>query len=859
MDSDAPLIVVNGPPGSGKTTLVAEWAAQRAAPVIWVSCALGVEGSGALWSTVLRAMEDAHHLSPEIVAQARMRLRDDRRAAGTVSSAFSSVAGDIVVVLDDYDMTQPRAHIDDQLCQVLSAMPQLYVVAIGRDLTSLQEAARMARFDVRSIGPSDLALSPDDTRELCTLHGLLDLDDDVFGALHRGCVLEVRQGIEVLSAMQHDRVPITLSDFVQRRAEAVRRGLEHRVTDERVRHVMALTSIPPYFSLDLARELTGLDTSEIMRATITAERMGYGQWSGLESTGRVFRYTALVREALAETIRATRPRRWRELTAAAARWFVAHGELATAVLLAASGEDWAQVDRLLPRLAFGADTVTHGAAQWEAVRRIPTSTLRSYPFIAFFIAVGHDVRQGSQAQADEHFQLAYGIAKAGVAAASPRDRLLLEAVQSVALRKTGRWGMLWVPTRRALDALAQLDDDQLAELGPLAPAVNAHLGLSALYAGHPDDAFAAFARVVEHGVRLGHGGYRNVGYGMQAATLAIQGRIIEARSVLERIAPEQWPPSWRTTGYEDSLDLLARALVALEGGAFTEAIQHLDALGAGLPTTDHRPYLARVRSLAKMFGGSPREALVEYSFEMSSYGAASRPIAPMARSAATMTTLTLVARRYDQMRRWLARLPKHDVASAPLRILVETLGGDPHAAVRLLARAAPSAEHAVPRRALDLAVAGAVAALRADRSELVTSMTEQAVVLSRSYGLSSSFAFVPDGDRAPLLATVRPHLSVESVDYLEHRFEEWPAVIADRIEVIALTARERAVLAELVHTGSHAAIAAALHVSVNTIKTQAKSLYRKLGASRRDDAIAIALERGLIEEPTDDDGDVSRL
>lgn len=63
-----------------------------------------------------------------------------------------------------------------------------------------------------------------------------------------------------------------------------------------------------------------------------------------------------------------------------------------------------------------------------------------------------------------------------------------------------------------------------------------------------------------------------------------------------------------------------------------------------------------------------------------------------------------------------------------------------------------------------------------------------------------------------------------------------------------LTPRETAVLAMLLEHPSHAAIAAQLNVSVNTVKSQLRSVYRKLGVKTRDEAIALALERHLLTE-----------
>ena len=62
-----------------------------------------------------------------------------------------------------------------------------------------------------------------------------------------------------------------------------------------------------------------------------------------------------------------------------------------------------------------------------------------------------------------------------------------------------------------------------------------------------------------------------------------------------------------------------------------------------------------------------------------------------------------------------------------------------------------------------------------------------------------------------------------------------------------LSSRELAVLRELRTTRSTAEIAAALFVSVNTVKSHQRSIYRKLGVRGRREALQIALAAGLLE------------
>jgi LuxR family maltose regulon positive regulatory protein len=62
----------------------------------------------------------------------------------------------------------------------------------------------------------------------------------------------------------------------------------------------------------------------------------------------------------------------------------------------------------------------------------------------------------------------------------------------------------------------------------------------------------------------------------------------------------------------------------------------------------------------------------------------------------------------------------------------------------------------------------------------------------------------------------------------------------------ALTEREVAVLRLLASPLSLREVGSALYVSLNTVKTHARGVYRKLGASSREEAVARARELGLL-------------
>jgi LuxR family maltose regulon positive regulatory protein len=104
----------------------------------------------------------------------------------------------------------------------------------------------------------------------------------------------------------------------------------------------------------------------------------------------------------------------------------------------------------------------------------------------------------------------------------------------------------------------------------------------------------------------------------------------------------------------------------------------------------------------------------------------------------------------------------------------------------------------------------------------------------------AAFAAAPRADLREIAADLG--LSAQIEDLLARA----PVVFPDRINLIALTPRERVILNYLATDASLGAIAQSEFVSVNTVKTQYRTLYRKLGATRREDAIRIARAAGFL-------------
>nr|WP_246306878.1 helix-turn-helix transcriptional regulator [Herbiconiux flava] len=148
-------------------------------------------------------------------------------------------------------------------------------------------------------------------------------------------------------------------------------------------------------------------------------------------------------------------------------------------------------------------------------------------------------------------------------------------------------------------------------------------------------------------------------------------------------------------------------------------------------------------------------------------------------------------------------------------------------------RAAPliAAATAEPR-VLVSAFALTAAAQRHDAATTPSTATATfalALELARTHGLLRSLLVLPRGELAALIAA-SPAGAVP--DALAERLLT-AARDPDPDPFATLTPREKAVLAAVLEGQSTASVADALFVSPNTVKTQLRSIYRKVGVQNR--------------------------
>ncbi|NKX51999.1 helix-turn-helix transcriptional regulator, partial [Arthrobacter deserti] len=283
---------------------------------------------------------------------------------------------------------------------------------------------------------------------------------------------------------------------------------------------------------------------------------------------------------------------------------------------------------------------------------------------------------------------------------------------------------------------------------------------------------------------------------------------------------------------------MARAWLALEAGDAAGARQELDFIRGEFRTSAIWPELRRLEARADIQAGQPGLALGR----LRSVTSRLRDFPPASRRA---------TERLRRRESWLqlalgnsaevGRLMAGSNGGGPgglLRAWAHLMGRNPAGALRA---ALPQLESEQPRIRHAALLAVVASRLQDGGTSGLADPLAELAGLHETYGLRLAANWLPGPDRDRVAAAAAERGWNLGID------GQARPVFPGDIVVVILSDRERVVLAELARTGSAAEIAARQFVSANTVKSQLRSLYRKLDAANREDALGAAVRYGLLE------------
>lgn len=841
-----PLTVVSAPAGYGKSVLLDQWAVRH--------------GSTAVARVRLRAGDDAHrfvarltaalpHLGAGFERDLPARQTADgpglgEEAVETILAALAPVRRGILVV-DALEAPADAALVDDVRLLLGRLPPGVHGVAAQR---SRRQRSTFPPGEPRAPGgldEADLAFTAEEARRLVRRVAGRDLTSQQVDSL--------------LATTQGWPVALHLAAIALRRRiapEAViaalaqdERQLDGYLADEvlstlprRDRRFLVHASVLDRMCGSLCDAVTGAPSGDgdetlhvlVDRGVHLRREAGDGEpW---------FRLHPLVREVLRRELRRSDATAESELLARAAAWHLARDEAERAFAYLVAAGDGPGLVQLVDRC--GQAMFERGAAG-EVLRwldAIPGSHDPRRTDLAVRRAYLHTM-VGQMRVADRVLHDIDG------ALVSPGERIALDALRATWVFGDGRPHAALDAADAALAGLAGIDPAALPDIFGLTTPDSLHIMATGSRArawwhlGKVDAARRALAELCdEHGV---YPPWRVRLLGTLALVEAWAGNLSSAHRNAARSRTVAM--AGHLLDHPASLDArLAAARVARERGDLGRA----DLLLAGvqaLATRFHVPVALAMHSLeqalCELARRRPERGLAAIRRNRTR-GDPSPPPAVAARLHAAEACLLVALGDTDRARSTLedaaaAGLQAPELAAASVQEAVER--GDLGAAVAHLDRWHPDA--AEPRSVLERGLWAAV--LDAERGDHRAARRRAALVVADARAERHVRLFLDAGRPAWRLLRALHHAS--STPYLHWLLagaqspphggvSDTPAGLSDR---------ETEIVRYLPTHLSNAEIAAALYVSVNTLKTHLRTIYRKLGVTTRRDAIARAEDLGI--------------
>ena len=841
------MVTLTAPAGAGKTTLLAALAAHPplAGRTAWLTLDRHDRTATRVWDGVLAALVTAGSLTPDHpLAQLRAPL--DGMDAGFLAVWSRAMAGPhlpVWLVLDDVHVLSEPAAVD-AVVDLASHLPEgVRLLLSGRSELPLHDRRGPlppAATPPAALRVDDLSFDAEEVDQLLAMEGL-DLSPDQRDRLRtvtEGWAAGLRLAIDGLAAATDRDAFLTGFDGGDRTvADYLAVELLERLPAELLTFLTD-TSVASALPEALAVELSQReDAPEVLRRLV--DELALIQRAGAGADG--VRYHELLRTYLEAELRRQDLGRWRRQHVRAARWYLADGATVTALQHAVAAGEAEPAEEILRRAGLRALLDGDGAQLGALIARLP-GPVRGAPVPQLLLAA-RALAVDDPATAELHLETVPAELLAGDPwATALRAVLVLQHARATGDRPAVP-GALTAVLATDAGASGDLDLDLFAveQRGP------ARLALGQVREGVADlRAARAMARAA------GRTAIELAATSRLAAMAAVEGDADTAHRYAREAVTAAEPLGWGEglVVAHARLTLAHAAYLQVETEPLLEHARRLALTAERAPNPDVRLAARVLRAIASVEAGTPlRPAIAALE------GAWSEAASTGVHAALLLSTwgpvhaqLCVRAGDRDGHVRILDRL-RMLAPAAPETVLVEVL------LQRSLGRPGRALERLRPALHRDLAplVTLTDVSLRVTAAELAAEAGEcreaeellgEAVVLAAPGGLRRPFVHLAPGLRAALveLGTGEP----ATARFLD-RVLELPAAAGPGLRTAPpLTPTELEMLRELPSLRTVAEIAAARHLSANTVKSHLRAIYRKLEVNGRRQAVEVARRDGLL-------------
>ncbi len=399
------LILISAAAGSGKTTVLSEWAHHSSSLVAWLTLDPDDNDHVRFWSYLITALKQA---TIDSVMPALQTLRSfapptHRDALIELLNGLNGEARDIVIILDDYHLIDTPA-IHDSLCFFLEHLPaHVHLVLATRADPPIPLGQWRARDWLFELHATDLRFTLDEAATFFQQTEHLSLSEpDLTTVVERteGWVAGLR--LAALAAHGNQDVSHIVASFHGNHHLIMNYLLDDILAHqpEAVRRFVLATSVLDRLTAPLCDWLTDEGNGQAMLAHLEHAHLFL---TALDGDGAWYRYHHLFTEALRSRLRQEQPARFRTLHRQASVWYERQALRHEAVQHALVAEDFERAADLMDSLVDGMVQQNEFAGLQNWLDLLPAPVLAQRPRL-FLACIQVCIAGGQLARAEHYIQ-----------------------------------------------------------------------------------------------------------------------------------------------------------------------------------------------------------------------------------------------------------------------------------------------------------------------------------------------------------------------------------------------------------------------------------------------------------------------
>jgi LuxR family maltose regulon positive regulatory protein len=835
------LVVIRAPGGAGKTSLLVDWLRNSATPrpTVWVGLDDTARSRNGFWNRVVRTLIARKVVKPDgrlfdvlagyvDVSQAPALLLDELTASRT----------SLRLILDDLHLADEASVLD--VVWLLRHAADLQVIVTTRQRLGLERPEIAARLEPFLVTGKELAFDVHETATVISTAqtSLTGIDAATIHRSTGGHPLATRIAVAtfgpkadgVLDLVDHATLVSRVATHAADELLPAFRDGPHRLIALRI-------SVASSVDAELARALTGQDDVQAMLQDF--EYHGYGEFQEVNGVP-AFEFHSLVRAALEwEADKTLDEAELVGLRRATARHLAATGNpLGAARLFARIGDDH-ELWQVLAR-NYSEVMTLHFIELKEVFAAIPQERILAVPTLAITLAILLSEREPvPSAYAKQLVEAALLQLSALDEQHDPAERFWNLLAVFAGLRVVRRYAEdadAGILLRQHLDGMTAA---QRAHLGGAVGVALVQMALTNMHLGRFDDALGIFHALANEG-SLGRNQYR---LSMVAEVQALRGDIREARAALGEM-PQDRVETWRSTLPASGSGpvfgwYVAETISRLENNRAADAAELISHLDPHLRGMEQWPYPVWAKGLARLAANDADRGADELLAMVSQNRRHVTSNFAIDMLSALRADLLLATGSRERARRVLSARKTTSIPLSFARSRIALADGRPGETKALLSPILRD-EETMPRHLAEALLLHAICDARLGYIEDARLAVLRAFRVLQVHDLRLPLIMVP---RAELLQLIDEPAHLVMLDGLADPF-------AHVLTPVILTAAELTVMRALSSAPTLEVAAVALHLSVNTVRSHLYRIYRKLGVTSREQAIAEARRRGLLDPPT---------